>query len=247
MKRFFTFVVVTLLCLSASAKQGKAVVDGIEWTYEVIDEDAKTCMVGAGDINSKNPPAPAIDQTITGSVTVPEYIDGYKVIKINDDALKNCQVSLIVVPNTVSTIGDDAFKSENLIKLELGSGITYVGEDALERCENLADVIILTTTPPSVKNQLFPISSHKDDYPSKAVLHVPAGCKAAYSAADGWKDFLQCGGIVEDAATSINSAKNVVGTSEVERYTLEGRRTNGEKGINFIRMSDGTTKKIFVK
>ena len=35
--------------------------------------------------------------------------------------------------------------------------------------------------------------------------------------------------------------------SSTRRYNLSGRPTNGEKGINIIRMSDGTTKKVLVK
>ena len=35
--------------------------------------------------------------------------------------------------------------------------------------------------------------------------------------------------------------------SSTRRYNLNGRLTNGEKGINIIRMSDGTTKKVLVK
>ena len=30
-------------------------------------------------------------------------------------------------------------------------------------------------------------------------------------------------------------------------YNLSGRQTKGEKGINIIRMSDGTTKKVLVR
>lgn len=246
MKRIFTFAVAMLLFLSVSAQQGQATVDGIVWNYEVIS--TTTCKVGIGD-GEKNPPVSAIDQSITGSVAIPESIEGYKVVEINKSAFKGCQVSSIIVPNTVTKIGDEAFKRcHSLTTLELGSGVTSVGEDALQQCENLTDVTIFATNPPMVEDQkLFPVDTkHPENTPFNAKLHVPAGCKAAYAAAGGWKDFTQCKGIYEDASTSISSVKSAVSTVE-ERYTLDGRRTNGAKGINIIRMSNGNTKKVLVE
>lgn len=245
MKRIFTFAAAMLLCLSASAQQqGQATVDGIVWNYEVLT--TTTCKVGI-DVNN-DPNINAVDQSITGSVTIPETIDGYTVVEINDETFKGCQVSSIIVPNTVTTIGDEAFKRcSSLTTLVLGSGVTSIGEEALGKCENLTDVTIFATIPPTVKdNKLFSSASKTEEFSLNAKLHVPAGCEAAYAAADGWKVFLQCKGISEDAATSISSVKNVTGTV-AERYTLDGRRTNGAKGINIIRINDGTTKKVLVK
>ena len=249
MKRFLSFVVVALLSLSVNAEDSKkATVEGVEWTYVVLDETAKTCKVGAGDAKKERTTV-AIDESITGSITVPESIEGYKVVEINESAFKKCQVSSIIVPNTVAIIGNEAFKKCNrLTKLELGSGLTIMGEDALSESVNLTDVTIFATTPPTVKTErIFSYNaSHPEDSPQSAKLHVPAGCKAAYAAAGGWKVFSQCGGIFEDAATGISLAKQTM-TSCTERYTLDGRRTNGGKGFNIIRMSDGTTKKVVVK
>ena len=244
MKRIFTYAAAMLLFLSASAQQGQATVDGIVWNYEVLT--TTTCKVGI-DVNNA-PNINAVDRSITGSVTIPETIDGYTVVEINEEAFYRCQVSSIIVPNTVTTIGEDAFKRCNSLKtLTLGAGVTSVGEDALQKNENLTDVTIFATNPPMVDKRLFPVEkNHPEETPWNAKLHVPAGCKAAYAAADGWKDFLQCGGIFEDAATSISSAKNVIGSVE-QRYTLDGRRTNGAKGINIIRMSNGNTKKVLVE
>ena len=116
----------------------------IKWTYTVLDENAKTCMLGKSATDA--PATTAIDESITGSVTIPESIDGYKVVEINKSAFKGCQISSIIVPNTVTKIGDEAFKRcHSLTTLELGSGVTSVGEDALQQCENLTDVTIFAT------------------------------------------------------------------------------------------------------
>ena len=120
-----------------------------------------------------------------------------------------------------------------------------MGKNQFEKTINLTDVIIFATTPPEVDRRLLPLD-RPEDTPSGAKLHVPADCKAAYAAATGWKDFEQCGGIYEDAPTGISTAKNVVSAGE-ERYTIDGRRANGAKGINIIRMSDGSTKKVVMR
>ena len=51
---------------------------------------------------------------------------------------------------------------------------------------------------------------------------------------------------IEREATSV-SMKSVQRVAVSARYTLDGRRTQGERGINIIRMEDGTVKKVFVK
>ena len=51
---------------------------------------------------------------------------------------------------------------------------------------------------------------------------------------------------IESEATSV-SMKSVQRVAVSARYTLDGRRTQGERGINIIRMEDGTVKKVFVK
>ena len=51
---------------------------------------------------------------------------------------------------------------------------------------------------------------------------------------------------IESEAASV-SMKSVQRVAVSARYTLDGRRTQGERGINIIRMEDGTVKKVFVK
>lgn len=53
---------------------------------------------------------------------------------------------------------------------------------------------------------------------------------------------------IDSSSNSSSVSMKAMSTSSVSaRYTLDGRRTNGEKGINIIRMEDGTAKKVFVK
>lgn len=54
--------------------------------------------------------------------------------------------------------------------------------------------------------------------------------------------------IEEDAPTGINAAHCVKGAEEAARYTMDGRHlSKPQPGVNIVRMTDGTTKKVIVK
>ena len=77
-----------------------------------------------------------------------------------------------------------------------------------------------------------------------ATLIVPNGTKYLYQSAEGWKKFST---IMEEGETAIG---RITSSSPIEskRYSLDGRRLKSpQKGINIIRQSDGTTKKVIVK
>ena len=61
-------------------------------------------------------------------------------------------------------------------------------------------------------------------------------------------DMLQ-GGVALDGTVGIGAIdRNACEPHEVSRYTLDGRRIGGyTPGVNIIRMSDGTTRKIVVE
>ena len=76
----------------------------------------------------------------------------------------------------------------------------------------------------------------------EATLYVPEASLASYKITYPWHAF---GTILPIVSSGIES--NTIGTvAEVEAvYGLDGKRCNSmESGINIIRMSDGTTRKI---
>lgn len=97
----------------------------------------------------------------------------------------------VTIPNSVETIETRAFYScYRLMNISIGSSVSSIGELALATGCTL-DGLIMTVgmeTPVSVGQLDLPNNK------SYGTLYVPVGCKAAYEAADYWKNF---GTIVE--------------------------------------------------
>ena len=77
-----------------------------------------------------------------------------------------------------------------------------------------------------------------------ATLYVPIGSMDSYKSSTPWKNFL----IEENYPTGTEDVKADNILVEKARYSLDGKMLLApKKGINIIKMSDGTTKKVFVK
>ncbi len=80
---------------------------------------------------------------------------------------------------------------------------------------------------------------------NNAKLYVPIGKKAAYQSTDGWKNFTN---IEEFDVTNIAAQYRSKDARIVDVYKLNGQRSDDvRRGVNIIRMSDGTTRKVVVK
>jgi len=93
----------------------------------------------------------------------------------------------IVIPNSVTSIAKYAFDGcGGLTSIEIPNSVTSIGDYAFSYCSGLTSVTCLAEDVPTTDYYSFyasPISS--------ATLYVPNGCKAAYEAADVWKDFKE--------------------------------------------------------
>ena len=104
-----------------------------------------------------------------------------------------------------------------------------IGEYAFYGCP-ATTVTNLAQTPQEISYEIF------SEY---GTLHVRKGCKAAYEAAEYWKDFT----IVEDATTGIYAVKGPAMISEDKIFSISGQQLNkAAKGVNII-----NGKKVLVK
>lgn len=106
--------------------------NNISWNYEVDTQN-----------NAINV-APSNISDINGSIIIPDYLDGKKVISIKDSAFKDCTgLTNITFPEGLKSIGNDAFRG--CIKLEnfvIPESVTSIGYFAFYNCDNLSSVHI---------------------------------------------------------------------------------------------------------
>ena len=138
--RFLPFILSVLVVASVHAATVRTeIVNGIEWAYTVSDNAAH---VGRSYQNS--PGVPAVSQSTSGHLIVPERLGGYPVTSIDEYAFSNCsQLSSIEIPNTVSRIATGAFYyCVGLNSIQISDSLTDIGGYAFYHCDNLKDIVI---------------------------------------------------------------------------------------------------------
>ena len=144
------------------------------------------------------------------------------------------QLTSIVIPNSVTYIGDIAFFGCGLTSIVIPNSVTYIGEMAFEECRLITDIVI----PNSISHigscafwacsgcfNVYCYSSNPplcEDRPfSKysCTLHVPATSLASYFTAPDWCNFEN---IVGDAVapTGISISRDSVETNLCEPFEL---------------------------
>lgn len=144
------------------------------------------------------------------------------------------------IPSKVTEIAPEAFyKSfQDIEVLELPACLKTVGDYAFADCS--AKVIYAYMSEP------FPLKD-ADFYSrprSECKLYVPKGCAKKYRQAEIWKEF----DIEEMDGTGIEGVTNDSTVTEVSRYDANGNMLAAPaKGLNIVRYSDGTVKKVMVE
>ena len=171
------------------------------------------------------------------SITIPN-----SVTSIGDWAFAACLgLTSIIIPNSVTSIGDQAFEGcSGLTSITIPNSVTSLGGGAFYGCSGLQWVY-------SKIENVFAIdwSTFSDDTYYYAKLYVPIGKKSAYQETEGWGFY----NIKEyDYSTGIAAPQQSKGAKIADAYQLNGQKLSGvQRGLNIVRMSDGTTKKVVVK
>ena len=121
-------------------------------------------------------------------VVFPPGIDGnYEVPSdvtyICPRAFVSCdKLTNIILPEGLTGIGHTAFWGcSALTSIVIPEGVSSIGHRAFVGC-NFTSVTVKNSTPIDIEAGTF-------ECYGKATLHVPAGCREAYEAADTWKEF----------------------------------------------------------
>ncbi len=115
------------------------------------------------------------------SVSIPS-----RVTSIGSSVFYGCSgLTSIEIPSSVTSIGEYAFNNcRGLTSVEIPSSVTSIGDYAFYYCTGLTSVTVKNPNPVSISSDVFSNSAN-------ATLYVPTGSKAAYEAADYWKEFKE--------------------------------------------------------
>jgi hypothetical protein len=166
------------------------------------------------------------------SITIPA-----SVTSIGNWAFAFCSgLTSVKIPEAVTSIGYGAFDGcSGLTSVAIPATVTSIGTWAFAGCSGLTSIYANATTPVNLNSM---VSVFDNVNKTTCTLYVPKGSKAAYQAAEQWKDFTN---IVEmTTALSEVSAKNVIvypsaftdaitikgitGQANLQLYDMQGRQ-----------------------
>ncbi len=135
-------------------------------------------------------------------------------------------------------------ESEKLTTVTISGNLTCIEDSAFHKCSSITDMYCYAEQVPEMGKDVFIDSNYK-----KATLHVPANAVEAYKSAEQWKDFGNIVALTDEdpKPTGIESVNNSIKTAE-HYYTTGGKQISApQRGLNIVKMSDGTIKKVVIK
>ena len=111
-------------------------IEGVDMKFKVISE---TEVEVYGESSS-----PSIDKKYSGSITIPEQVEGYSVTTIGDYAFLICfDLTSVTIPNSVTSIGESAFSDcSGLTSITIPNSVTTIGDYAFSSCSGLTSIIV---------------------------------------------------------------------------------------------------------
>ena len=163
------------------------------------------------------------------------------ITSIGEFAFSGCSgLTSLNLPAGITSIDKYAFSGcSGLTSLTLPAGITWIGESAFSYCSGLTSIYVYAEKVPRIGRYAFEGCASR-----KCTLYVPKGTYDNYRLSE----FGYFENIVEFDATGIDKTTTSTDVEEVSRYSLNGQRLVGPtKGLNIVKYSDGSVKKVAVE
>ena len=171
------------------------------------------------------------------------YIDYYTSNDvIGSYAFSGCnRLTSLTLPAGITSIGIGAFYGcRRLTSLTLPDGIIWIAPDAFNGCFGLTSIYVYAEKVPLIGGNAFAGVDVK-----KCTVYVPMGTRDDYRLS-GFGDYFE--NIVEFEATGIDKTTTSTEVEEVARYSVNGQRLSAPtKGLNIVKYSDGSVKKVAVR
>ena len=170
------------------------------------------------------------------SLTLPAGITS-----IGEYAFSGCSgLTSLTLPAGITSIDKYAFSGcSRLTSLTLPAGITSIGEFAFSYCSGLTSIYVYAEKVPRIGRYAFEGCASR-----KCTLYVPKGTYDNYRLSE----FGYFENIVEFDPTGIDKTTTSTNVEEVSRYSADGQRLAVPvKGLNIVKYSDGSERKVVVK
>ena len=170
------------------------------------------------------------------SLTIPS-----SVTEIGRETFSGCSgLTSLTIPSSVTSIGYYAFSGcSGLTSLTIPSSVTSIDDNAFSGCSGLTSIYVYPEKVPILGTGVFSGCDAKN-----CTVYVPTGTYDDY-----WlSEFGYFENIVEFDATGIDKVTTSTDAKELSRYSVNGQRLSAPaKGLNIVKYSDGSVKKVAIQ